>query len=196
MDKTIQKLISFLENNPNSKKEAIAEATGLKGLALFNTLKRLVKEGAINEDEKSGEKLYSVALIDDAESNDNTPEEQNEDTEVISRGRDNSKYKFNGQEYGKGPLVHAVISQYVADNKGTTYKKLKEVFPDELLKRFGIFQDEDTAIQIAPKGGRYFSKPEQVIKLKDRSVIVCNQFTLANIQPFLKVAKTLGYKVK
>jgi hypothetical protein len=110
MDKTIQKLISFLENNPNSNKEAIAEATGLKGLVLF--------------------------------------------------------------------------------------KKLKEIFPDELLKRFGIFQDEETAHQIAPKGGRYFSKPEQLIKLKDRTVVVCNQFTLANIQPFLKAAKTLGYKIK
>ncbi len=196
MDKTIQKLISFLEYNSNSNKEAIAEATGLKGLALFNTLKRLVKEGTIHEDETSGEKLYSVAMIDDGEANDNPPEERNEDAEIISRGRDNSKYKFNGQEYGKGPLVHAIVSQYVADNRGTTYKKLKEVFPDDLLKRFGIFQDEQTANEIAPKGGRYFSKPEQVIKLKDRSVIVCNQFTLANIQPFLKLAKTLGYKIK
>ena len=196
MDKTIQKLISFLENNPNSNKEAVAEATGLKGLALFNTLKRLIKEGTINEDETSGEKLYSVAMINDEKANDNPSEEQSEDAEVVSRGRDNSKFKFNGELYGKGPLVHAVVSQYVADNKGTTYKKLKEVFPDELLKRFGIFQDEDTAHRIAPKGGRYFSKPEQVIKLKDRSVIVCNQFTLANIQAFLKAAKTLGYKIK
>lgn len=196
MDKTIQKLISFLENNPNSNKEAIAEATGLKGLGLFNALKRLIKEGTINEDETSGEKLYSVAMIDDGESNLNPPEKQNEDAEVASRGRDNSKYKFNANEYGKGPLVHAVVSQYVADNKGTSYKKLKEVFPDDLLKRFGIFQDEQTANEIAPKGGRYFSKPEQLIKLKDRMVVVCNQFTLANIQPFLKAAKTLGYKIK
>lgn len=194
MDKTIQKLISFLEKNPNSNKESIAEVIGLKGLALFNILKRLVKEGTITEVEGE-EKSYSLATIDDGEASNKELQEQ-EETEVISKGRDNSKFKFNGELYGKGPLVHAVVSQYVADNKGTTYKKLKEVFPDELLKRFGIFQDEDTAIQIAPKGGRYFSKPEQIIKLKDRSVIVCNQFTLANIQPFLKVAKALGYKVK
>ena len=192
MDKTIQKLVKFIENNPNARKEAIAEATGIKGLALYNTLKRLVKDGTITEGEHEGDKTYCIAEIEPT-TNQTTTEEQ---SEVVSNGRDNSKFKFNGEEYGKGPLVHAVVSQYVSDNKNTTYKKLKEVFPDELLKRFGIFQDEATAKQIAPKGGRYFSKPEQLIKLKDRSVIVCNQFTLANIQPFLKVAKTLGYKIK
>ncbi len=193
MDKTIQKLTSFLENNPNSNKEAIAEVIGLKGLALFNILKRLVKETTVIEHDENGEKSYSLSVKDDIESN---LLQQEQESEVISKGRDNSKFKFNGELYGKGPLVHAVVSQYVADNKGTTHKKLKEVFPDELLKRFGIFQDEATAKQIAPKGGRYFSKPEQIIKLKDRSVIVCNQFTLANIQPFLKIARSLGYKVK
>ena len=193
MDKTIQKLMSFLENNPNATKEAIAEATGLKGLALFNTLKRLVKETTVVEHDDNGEKTYSLSISEDAKL-DRTPQEQ--ETDAISKGRDNSKFKFNGEFYGKGPLVHAVVSQYVADNKGTTYKKLKEVFPDELLKRFGIFQDEEATKKIAPKGGRYFSKPEQVIKLKDASVLVCNQFTLANIQPFLKVAKSLGYKIK
>ncbi len=194
MDKTIQKLTSFLENNPNSNKEAIAQATGLKGLVLFNSLKRLVKERAVQETE-GDEKTYALATIDANETSNEESQDQDE-PEVISKGRDNSKFKFNGELYGKGPLVHAVVSQYVADNKGTTYKKLKEVFPDDLLKRFGIFQHQETAHQIAPKGGRYFSKPEQVIKLKDRSVIVCNQFTLANIQPFLKIAKSLGYKIR
>ncbi len=195
MDKTTQKLVKFIENNPNATKEAIAETTGIKGLALYNTLKRLVKEGTVQESEDDEEKTYSLATLDDGEASNEELQDQDE-PEVISKGRDNSKFKFNGELYGKGPLVHAVVSQYVADNKGTTYKKLKEVFPDELLKRFGIFQDEETANKIAPKGGRYFSKPEQIIKLKDKSVVVCNQFTLANIQPFLKVAKTLGYKIK
>lgn len=194
MDKTIQKLISFLENNPKATKETIADAIGLKGLALFNTLKRLGKEGTVQENEGE-EKTYLLAKIDGSDTSNEETQDQ-EEVEIVSKGRDNSKFKFNGELYGKGPLVHAVVSQYVADNKGTTYKKLKEVFPDDLLKRFGIFQDEATAHQIAPKGGRYFSKPEQIIKLKDRAVVVCNQFTLANIQPFLKVAKTLGYKIK
>lgn len=129
-------------------------------------------------------------------------EDANMETESVQKpivksiGRDSSKMKFNGQEYGKGPLVRAVVAQYVTDNPDTDYKKLKEVFPDDLLKRFGIFQDEETAAVIAKKGNRYFTKPEQVIKLKDKTVVVCNQFTLANIQPFLKVVKELGYDIK
>jgi len=129
-------------------------------------------------------------------------EDTNKKTEPVqqpiikSTGRDSSKLTFNGQEYGKGPLVRAVVAKYVTDNPNTDYAKLKEVFPDDLLKRFGIFQDEETAATIAKKGNRYFTKPEQVIKLKDKNIVVCNQFTLANIQPFLKVAKALGYKVK
>lgn len=75
-------------------------------------------------------------------------------------------------------------------------KSLGKVFPDELLKRFGIFQDEETAEKIVNGGPRYFNKPEQVIKLKDKSIVVCSQFTLANIQPFLKVAQELGYVVE
>ena len=99
-------------------------------------------------------------------------------------------------EYGKGPLVRAVIAQFVVDNPGTTYKKLKEAFPDELLKRFGIFQDVDTANSIDTAGKRYFFKEGHIIKLKDKKIVVCNQFTLANIQPFLAKAKEFGYKIK
>lgn len=195
MEQLKQSLLDFLKNNPNANKAAIQDAIGVKGIQLYNLLKSLLKDEAIVETEDDTDKYYSVSNA--PETSDEESEEENDETEeVISTARDNSKYKFNGELYGKGPLVRAVVAQYVADNPGTSYKKLKEIFPDELLKRFGIFQDEETAASIAPKGKRYFEKPEQLIKLKDRKVMVCNQFTLANIQPFLKVAKSLGYKIK
>lgn len=186
-----KQLIAFVKKNPNATKADIVQATGLKGIVLFNLLKKLQTEGAITETIEGEEKLYSLA-----EQSNEPPKEEIETEEIVTAGRDNSKLKFNGELYGKGPLVRAVVAQYVTDNPGTTYKKLKEVFPDGLLKRFGIFQDEETANRIAPKGGRYFTKPEQMIKLKDKKVVVCNQFTLTNIQPFLKAAKDLGYKIK
>ena len=114
-----------------------------------------------------------------------------------STERDNSKFKFNGEEMNKGQLVRSVVTQYVADNAGTTFKKLKEVFPDTLLKRFGIFQDEENARVISgQKYDRYFFKEEHVIKLKDKRVVVCNQWTAENLKPFLEVAKKLGYDIK
>ena len=194
MAKTNPKLLTFLEQNPKSTKNEIQEATGLKGLQLYNLLRKLAKEETIIEHHNQ---TYSVATIDGTEEQEPVHQTTKSLTvKPIATTRDSSKYKFEGEEYGKGPVVRAVVSKYVEDNPKTTYKQLKEVFPDELLKRFGIFQDEKTAKEIAPKGKRYFEKPEQMIKLKDRSIVVCNQFTLDNIQPFLKVAKTLGYKIK
>lgn len=196
MAQTNQKLLTFLEQNPKSTKNQIQEGTSIKGLELYNLLRKLIKEETIVE---YPNQTYSIATIDGKEQEQPSAKHETEQTGVVSpksETRDSSKYKFEGEEYGKGPLVRAVVSKYIEDNPKTTYKQLKEVFPDELLKRFGIFQDEQTAKSIAPKGKRYFEKPEQMIKLKDRQIMVCNQFTLANIQPFLKVARTLGYKIK
>ena len=208
MENANQKLREFLKDNPNSNKATITEATGLNGLFLFNLLKKMQADGEIIEVEDADQKLYSiagdnleqqadVATVNEqqAEVSTNNEDGQSEQT-VIPKGRDNSKFKFNGEEYGKGPLVRAVVAQYVADYPATTYEQLKEVFPNELLKRFGIFQNLETANQIANKGNRYFTKQEHVIELVDEKIVVCNQFTLANIQPFLKAAKKLGYKIK
>lgn len=198
--------MEFLANNPNSSKATISEATGINGLVLFNAIKKLQKEEMIISEGEGPEMVFSMIEKTDQEE---TPEQEFEIEEQVehvekeseepipkSNGRDNSKYKFNNQEYGKGPLVRAVVAKYVEDNSPVTFKKLKEVFPDTLLKRFGIFQDVEMAKEIGGKGNRYFTKPEQTIKLKDKSIVVCNQFTFANIQPFLKVAKSIGYKIK
>lgn len=110
--------------------------------------------------------------------------------------RDNSKYKFNGEMYGKGPLVRAVVKQYVQDNPKITLTQLRDIFPDELLRRYGIFQEESEAREISGKCDRYFLKPEHLIQLKKEKIAVCSQFTFENIQPFLKLAKGMGYKIK
>lgn len=196
-----EKLMEFLTNNPNSSKATISEATGINGLVLFNAIKKLQKEELIISEGEGPEMVFSIVEVSGEKE---TPETEIEDEVelevkvpiVKSNGRDNSKYKFNNQEYGKGPLVRAIVEKYVEDNSPITLKKLKEVFPDTLLKRFGIFQDVEMAKEIGGKGNRYFSKPEQTIKLKDKSIVVCNQFTVLNIQPLLKVAKGLGYKIK
>ena len=222
-----ENLIGFLKDNPNSTKETIGNGTGLKGLALFNLLKKLQKEEQITANGDGDDVTYSlVEETTDAEQTDveETPgvvtetitEEQpgakqtevtdtatnepatNEQTEVTkkkSAGRDNSKFTFNGEAYGKGPWVRAVVARYVKDNPTISYDDLKKIFPDTLLKHFGIFQDEKTAREIAGKGNRYFFREEHIIKLKDKNIVVCNQFTFDNLQPFLKVAKELGYKI-
>ena len=209
MENTKQ-ILNTLKKNPNISKAKLSELTSIKGIVLYNLLRSLKTEEKIVEFFDGTETVYALA---DTPAKDNkqvnvdlSTKEQKEETETVKTGklsvtlppptRDNSKYKFQGEEYGKGPLVRAVIAQFVTDNPGTTYKKLKEAFPDDVLKRFGIFQDFDTANSIDTTGKRYFFKEEHIIKLKDKKIVVCNQFTLANIQPFLAKAKELGYNIK
>ena len=52
------------------------------------------------------------------------------------------------------------MAKYVEDHPDTTYKQLKEVFPDTLMKRFGVFANETEAKKLSGNKPRYFLKPE------------------------------------
>lgn len=124
------------------------------------------------------------------------PVEDEQTATTKSKGRDNSTFTYAGEKFKKGPLVRRIISDYVAANKGITYKKMKEAWPDTLLKRFGVLQDLETARSLSGARDRYAFQPENTITLKDKNIVICNQWTLDNIQPFLKTARALGYKIK
>lgn len=115
--------------------------------------------------------------------------------------RDHGKYVFNDnkESYGKGPLVHAIMKDFCKKYPWITYDALKKTFPGKLRNQYGIFTDVKIAQKVTDtyKGiPKYFVKPADQIKLVDRTIVVCNQFSLTTIQPFLKHVKTLGYKVK
>jgi len=92
-------------------------------------------------------------------------------------GRNNDKFSFDGvNDLSKGALARAIVEKYVKGNQNTTYKKLLEVFPTKLLKRFGVVEEIEKAREISGKKyDRYFFKEEHVIKLKDKKVVVTNQ---------------------
>ena len=186
-------VLAFLLKNAGSTKQAISEATGIKGLALTNAIKKLTKEELITSEGEADETTYTAA----EPVSEKTQVETTDDEEgtTVSKGRDNSTFKFLGMDYKKGPLVREVVRKYVEDHK-PTLKQLKDAFPDELLKRFGVWQEEDSARSIQGARDRYFWKEEHQIKVKGKVIVVCNQWTSANIQPFLKAARALGYKIK
>lgn len=194
----LKKVVEFLENNPASTKEDVGTKTKVKGIELTNVLKALRKDDRLVEEGEGKEVKLSVKpapVITETEAAE-TPAEENT-TAKKSRGRNTDKFQFNGNTFGKGPLVREVVRQYVAGHPKTTYPQLKKVFEDSLLRRFGIFQDIDTARSLSGARDRYFMKDEHQIKLADKKIIVvCSQFTSDNIQPFLKAAKTLGFKIK
>jgi carboxylesterase type B len=116
----------------------------------------------------------------------------------VKKGRDNSVYIYQGAEYKKGRLVHKIISDHVAAAKGKmTYEQLRSAFPESIQKRFNVFKKEAETQALNSAGReRFFSKPEELIKLKNATIAVTNQWTAQSLAPFLKVAASLGYKVK
>lgn len=221
-------VIEFLTNNPNSNKGQIADGINLRGLGLFNLLKKMVNDGQIQVKGEGHDATYSIVAAEAtteapvaeetvvAASNEETTEESgteetvDEQTEQVteqpsetetkpakkSAGRNTGTYKFQNISYNKGKLINAVVAAHVAKNKNITHDKLKEVFPDTLLKRFGIFQIVEKAREISGvKYDRYFFKDEFQIKLKDAVIVTCNQITGENILPFLEVCAKLGYEV-
>ncbi|MBL0310153.1 MAG: hypothetical protein IPP77_10885 [Bacteroidetes bacterium] len=198
LETAVKKVAEFLASNPGSTKEAIGKATKVNGIELTNVIKRLRKEERLVEEYPDGEvPAFSIKNEEQTEPVSNETEIPVEDEQLpAKKGRNNDKYQFNGNSYGKGPLVREVVRQYVAGRK-VTLKQLREAFPDELLNRFGIFQEESKAKELSGARDRYFFKDEHHIQLGDKKiVVVCNQLTAQNIQPFLKTAKALGFKIK
>ena len=70
MENKNQQLQAFLQNNPNANKTAISEGIDLKGLPLFNLLKRMTGDGTIAESGEGDEKTYSLVNVD-SETNEN-----------------------------------------------------------------------------------------------------------------------------
>lgn len=122
------------------------------------------------------------------------PEKQTS-VKVDKGGRDLTKYKFNGKEYGKSRLAHAIITSYVKKNK-PTYKHLCEVFPMDLTPPYGFIKPKDEAMEISKHRARFFIKDHEVIELPDGSVCVSNQFTKDRIEKLIRIAQEeLGYNI-
>jgi len=197
--KTDQELVAeFIAANPGTNKAAISESTGVKGIVLHNIIKKKVNAGELTEEGEGKEATYTTAEpMTEQTQVETSAESEMDEQEQTGKGRNTQKYKFNGQEYGKGRLVLAVIRQYVEDHK-PTLKQILEVFGDTaLLKRFAPAAEIEVARDRSGARDRYFFSEADHIRLKDKkTLVVCNQWTSENIQPMLKLFKSLGYRIK
>lgn len=119
------------------------------------------------------------------------------DTSPMDRSRDNTKYQFNGQEYGKGRLVLAVVQQYVLDNPDTTFAELQSVFPRQLQGSIGVFNEFS---EVSRKYGnknhkRHFIKDTELVKLSDCTIAVSTEWGAGNFPGFLLHLEELGFDV-
>ena len=218
-----EKIIDVVKASTSIDKKTISETTATKGIVLEGALSKLIKDKILVVEVKDGEKIYSISPEKELSStleaivppNSVTKKEKKEKPEdEISEDEDNTekfgkkngrnegkrdmrKFRYKGEHHTKGGLVHAVISEFVSKRKNISLAKLKESFPDELLQRFGVVQEIAKAKQFASGGrDRYFMQDERVIKLKDKKIVVCNQWTSENIKPFLTAARKLGFDIR
>lgn len=114
-------------------------------------------------------------------------------------GKDMSKYLFEGEKHGKGPLVLAVIKSYLKKHPQTTYEQLLANFPDEIQgsSKYGVFRTYEVAQKIFEEEGsgrkRHFINENQLCNVSDGKIAVCNQWKPKNIEKFINRAKELGF---
>ncbi len=220
------KVITFISANPGASLQAIQKETGIKLPLLQETLKELVKGKQLKRTEKGKKISYSSLAVatpkketpgkeakGDKKESKRAVYEYDEEAEAAAGGKpaaakveaakkevkpkDRTKYSFNGVEnLGKGPLALAVVKFYVSKNPKVTFAKLKEVFPDTLMTKYGVFTDLKDGEKRSTGRNRYFLNEDQQIKVADKTVVVTNQWTADNFVPFLKAVKEMGYKIK
>ena len=119
---------------------------------------------------------------------------------TVTNGIKNSKlYEFNGNTYGVGRLVLAVVTKHVKDNPGIDFTSLQKAFPDSLQGGFGVVRLK-SQVSDANKGiggtKRYFVNIDDIIVLDNKDeVIVSDQWTKEKMPEFIKNANGLGHTI-
>ena len=113
--------------------------------------------------------------------------------------KDFTKYKFGGEVLSKGKLVHAIITRFVKENNPTLLD-LNKAFPASEVKAYGkglfVSVEEAIAINETSKRTRFFTKKEEVIKIKGGKIAVTNQIDAALVKRILVITAGMKYVIK
>ncbi|WP_220452545.1 hypothetical protein [Colwellia sp. RSH04] len=112
---------------------------------------------------------------------------------------DNTKYLFNGNSYGKGRLVHAVVKQFI-EKEQPTIEQLKTAFPKSLQGSIGVFHTQheyDKRKQSSNDNKeRFFIKVADLLTVGGEGIVVCIEWGKGNIELFVEHALKLGFDIK
>lgn len=112
--------------------------------------------------------------------------------------KDTSKYEFDGQVFGKGRLVLAIVKRYVEAHPMVTFAELQQAFPKDCQGSLGVIATVEQANEIytATNRKRHFLEPEDLVQLSDSTVAVSSQWGIGNIDRIIKQAKALGFSIE
>ena len=109
-----------------------------------------------------------------------------------------SVFIFNGETYKvKGKLCCAIVRHYVENNPNVTLAMLQRVFNVGQQEKMLLTLDEamQTPDWEGKMGKNYYVKQEDQIALKEGAVVVWNYWPVKFFEPFMQIAKDLGYEV-
>jgi hypothetical protein len=205
------KVLDYIKANAGTTVEAITEGAKVSNLLVRKAIKDLLAEKLITVGD-AGEytfasKKNAVAepkAVVKAEKKDTAKKSDEEDLgpKIKTGSRDTTRYSFNGETgISKGKLVHAVVKKIASDNKKLSIEKIEEMFSG-IQVRFGTIRKLEGAGGARSfsknKIDRFFLKPEYILEvgIKKEKAAICNQWSADTLKPFLKVAASLGMKIK
>ena len=106
------------------------------------------------------------------------------------------RYLFDGNSYGAGRLVLAVIQKACEDRPDCNLAQLQQVFG--VFGSFKVVTTKEEAESIWQKTGhrRHFIKPEETIKTCDEELAVSNQWMKDTTNIFIShIPQEWGYKI-
>ena len=110
--------------------------------------------------------------------------------------RDTTRYMFEGNVYLKNRLVLAVVQKYVKENPSVARAELKQIFSKSLQGSIGVVENVEIATSRHDCDVRFFTKDNEIIRLNDGDMYVCNQWGVLNIPNFIKIAGQIGYNIE
>ena len=111
--------------------------------------------------------------------------------------KDYSKYQFNGEEYNKSKLVHAVVKKYIED-KNPSFEQLLKSFPKTLQGSKGVVSAIEDLNDNDKNQNRFYWKDDMILYCSGgKQVVTCTQWGIENIKKFIKHATNeLGFDIK
>lgn len=141
-------------------------------------------------------------IIDITQTNENSVITDNTQDENQSQ----KKYSLDGISYlSMSSFVLALVKKYLKDNPQTTFKKLKEIFSDDLLeKKFKYIgflcshkdlNNWDTKENYKNQRYRFHKGDSQLVSGDGVIFFVSTQWTAESIKGVIKIANKLGYSI-
>ena len=146
---------------------------------VFAALKSMLDSHIVTVEELGGSKFYQLSKKASVTKED----------KPVSK-RDTTKYDFEGQKgLSKGRLALAIVKRYCLEKK-PTLNELKEIFPDKIVKPYGMIRTLDEAKEVSKDRKRFFINDEDVIELTNGAqACISNQFTTHRIALVIEIAQ-------